>query len=429
MKTYLKILAAFMLLLLTAMPSSLEAHAPDQTYLYVRVYQERIECTVEIKLEDLNRALNLTIDPKKYAPENDEDEGLKPLPEELKMYHAQVEAYVLERVGISSPKYGNHAFKFTEPELLLLEMGVYWETNFELENVQDIPDALDIRYEVMFDVDPIQRGLTVVGHNWKAGIVNNESMSALIFSPEDTQQQLSLTDASLWKGFKAMVGLGMWHIWIGLDHILFLVALVLPSVVRRRRREGELALSETWTPVESFKSAFWYILKIVTLFTIAHSITLSLAALGVIDLSSRIVESIIALSIALAAYLNLRPLFNRSESFIAFAFGLFHGLGFASVLGEKGLGGEYMTLSLLGFNVGVELGQVLIICMVFPFLFLLRRTKLYPYIIFYGSILLIIIAFYWFVERFFEINLLADDYISWFWRKATNKIMHILGLR
>ncbi len=406
-------------------PLSLYAHKPDQTYLYIRVYKERVEGTVEITLEDLNRALDLDIDTEKYKPANEEDEGEHPLPEELKQHIPQIQSYILEKVSLNSPEYGEHPMGFTDPTLLVLEMGVYVRSNFDLENAPDIPDALDINYEVMFEVDDKQRGMTVIGHNWKAGVINNESMTSLIFSPNNTNQQLSLSDRSIWKGFVALVKLGMWHIWIGLDHILFLVALVLPSVVRRRREEGQLALTETWKPVESFKSAFWYILKIVTLFTIAHSITLSLAAIGAIDLSSRIVESIIALSIALAAYLNIKPLFNRSESFIAFAFGLFHGLGFASVLGEKGLGGEFMTYSLLGFNLGVEVGQVLIICMIFPVLFLLRRTKFYPYLIFYGSILLIIIAFYWFVERFFEIDMPVDDYIYWFYRKVLLK----LGLR
>jgi len=274
--------------------------------------------------------------------------------------------------------------RLTDPTILKLEMGTYVQTNFELDNVGEIPDALDIRYEIMFDTDPIQVCQLVVGHNWKAGIFNNESMSSLIFKPNDTQQQLDLTDGSMWKGFIALIKLGMWHIYIGLDHILFILALVLPAVVRRRNEPGELASVATWQPVDSFKDAFLYILKIVTLFTIAHSITLSLASLGVITVSSRIVESIIAFSIALAAFHNIRPLTNRGESFIAFAFGLFHGLGFASVLGEKGLGGEYMLPSLLGFNIGVEIGQVLIICAMFPILFLLRKTSFYPKIIFYG---------------------------------------------
>ncbi|MEO1625725.1 MAG: HupE/UreJ family protein, partial [Bacteroidota bacterium] len=136
-------------------------------------------------------------------------------------------------------------------------------------------------------------------------------------------------------------------------------------------------------------------------------------------LSSRWVETIIAFSIALAALHNIVPIFKTREWLIAFGFGLFHGFGFASVLGEKGLSGDFMVLSLLGFNVGVELGQVLIICMIFPVLFLIRKTKLYPYIITYGSALLIFISLYWVIERGFEVDLPLGAY---FW-KVYNSIM------
>jgi len=111
-----------------------------------------------------------------------------------------------------------------------------------------------------------------------------------------------------------------------------------------------------------------YILKIVTLFTIAHSITLSLAALGYIQLESRIVESLIAFSIGLAALHNIYPIVNKGEGLITFLFGLFHGMGFASVLGEKGIEGEYLAVSLFGFNVGVEIGQILIVCAILSLL-------------------------------------------------------------
>lgn len=406
-------------------PSLLNAHAPDQSYLYLSIYQDRITGTVEITMNDLNKALDLGIDEELYKPKTDDDKVETPFPQELMVHWPRIQQYILERVQISSPQFGNHQISFTEPTIMPLFMGVFVKSNFNLSKSNVIPEDLDISYNVLFDKDAIHRGLMVIAHNWKAGIINNEAMSSLIFTPDDTKQQLSLSDASMWKGFVALVKLGMWHIYIGLDHILFLVALMLPAVVRRRNDDELTSFQNAWKPVDRFKSAFFYILKIVTLFTIAHSITLSLAATGVINLPSRIVESIIALSIGLAAYLNMKPLFNKSESLIAFAFGLFHGLGFASVLGEKGLEGEYMVLSLLGFNVGVELGQVLIICAIFPILYFIRRSKYYPYIIYYGSILLIAIALFWFVERFFEIDLLLDNYIT----KAFNKVMRIIGLQ
>jgi len=414
------------------LPFQVDAHKPDQTYIYFKVYKSSVKGTVEIDIKDIIDALDLGLNPDDFKRVIDDGEDRKALPASLLPYYPQIEAYVKERVKISSSQFGEHPMEFTEPSMLMIESGTYIHTNYKLGNMPEVPEKLDIKYDVMFDTDPIQTGHVVIGHDFKAGIIQmkktgllstaEEEMIVYIFDRNKRDFQLDLTSNSIWQGFVAMVGLGRHHIFIGTDHILFLVALLLPAVVRRRREEGELASTTTWQPVDSFKDAFFYILKIVTLFTIAHSITLSLAALGFINLSSRIVESIIAVSIALAAFHNIRPLINRGESIIAFVFGLFHGMGFASVMGEKGLNNEFMTLSLFGFNVGVEFGQILIILVIFPILFFLRKTSFYPKLIFWGSILLIIISFYWVFERLFEIDLPVDDLIFRYWSKVMLKL-------
>jgi hypothetical protein len=204
-----------------------------------------------------------------------------------------------------------------------------------------------------------------------------------------------------------MIKSGIWHIWMGFDHILFLLALLLPSVLRFRSKDEVLPVgvhNNVWKPVERFKAALKNVIKIVTFFTIAHSITLCLAAFQIISLHPRLIESIIAISIALAAIHNIYPLLSRKEWLIAFVFGLFHGFGFASVLAEKGLGGSYLGLSVFGFNLGVEIGQLAIIALVFPILYLLRKTFLYPKIRVFGSIFLIFISLYWFIERAFGVD-------------------------
>lgn len=396
------------------------AHQPDQSYLYLSIYQDRIDGTIEMTVKDINTALNLNIDPSPYFKDQNEEISKEALPTEWAQYSTRLHQYLLERVSIAHEGQ-KLTINFTDIEILKLTRTIYIMCNFELETTDVIPDDLSIDYNVLFDKDDIHRGLTIIAHNWKAGIINNESMSSLIFSPGNTSQTLSLTDTSMWKGFVALVKLGMWHIYIGIDHIFFLLALLLPSVILKRKREERLHI----TPVPKFSTAFWYILKIITLFTIAHSITLSLAALGFINVESRIVESIIALSIGLAALHNIYPIFSKSESIIAFFFGLFHGLGFASVLGEKGIEGEYLALSLFGFNIGVEIGQVLIVCALFPFLYFFRTKKYYKQILFYGSAFLIIASLYWFVERFFEVDFLLDNYIG----KAINKVFTIIGLK
>ena len=236
-----------------------------------------------------------------------------------------------------------------------------------------------------------------------------------------------------------MVNQGIYHIWIGLDHILFLLALILPSVVRRRGYSTESVSNSSsdaqvvpsgfiiwnWFPVPNFKPAFLYIIKVITFFTIAHTITLSLASLQIVNLPSRFVESVIALSIGLAAYHNIRPIFKGKDWVIAFLFGLFHGFGFASVLADLGLTSEFLTLSLLGFNIGVEIGQLCVIALIFPILFLIRKGKSYPMILVYGSIFLILVSLYWFTERAFDVNLLVEDYL----RSVARELLKAMGLR
>ncbi|PPK85262.1 HupE/UreJ protein [Neolewinella xylanilytica] len=367
-------------------PPRADAHVANQSYVYFRILQDSIHGSVQLTVADVNKALDLGL-------VNGMTEA------ELRPYMPALQDYLRERLEISSVL-GAHPITFTD-EIITLELrnGYVVGNGFTLGNTPSVPDALNVRFNPIYDVDPTHRTFALIEYNWKAGIHDNESMISLRFAPgDDGPKVLDLSDVSIWKGVWAMIVSGMYHIYIGLDHILFLIALLLPAVVHRTEGGG-------WRPVERFRPAFLYVLKIVTFFTIAHTITLSLAALGLVSLPGYLVESLIALSIALAAAHNLRPLFQNDGMIIAFVFGLFHGFGFASVLGEVGLRGEFMTWSLLGFNVGVELAQVLIICLVFPLLFFLRRTWLYRYLLYGGSIGLIVIAMYWFVERFFEVNI------------------------
>ena len=407
------------LLFLTISFSGL-AHQPGQSYLYFKVYPDRIEGSVEMTVDDINEALGKNIDPSPYFKGEHEEMIKESIPDEWASHAPALKAYLKSRIQINN---GNKLLNivFKNVDILRFTRSVYLVYNFILDPVESTPDRLQIDYNVLFDKDDEHRGLTIIRHNWKAGIINNEAISSLIFSPGDTSQELDLESKSLWSGFMALLKLGMWHIYIGIDHIFFLLALILPSVIRKRTREERMNIQ----PVDKFRTAFWYILKIVTLFTIAHSITLSLAALGYIQLESRIVESIIALSIGLAALHNIYPLVSRSEVLITFVFGLFHGMGFASVLGEKGIEGEYLALSLAGFNVGVEIGQVLIVCAIFPFLFYFRKKSFYKHILFYVSAFLIVASLYWVAERFFDVDFLLDNYIG----KGINKIFKIIGLK
>ena len=185
---------------------------------------------------------------------------------------------------------------------------------------------------------------------------------------------------------------GVHHILIGYDHILFLLTLLFPAVLVWRQG--------AWQPKESMREALLTTLGIVTAFTVTHSLTLALASLGLVNLPSWLVESAIAITVGLGALSNLAPRYFPRRWVMALVFGLIHGLGFAAVLADLGLDGGSLVLTLLGFNLGVEAGQALIVLVFVPAAFLVRRTAAYRrWFVPIGSVAIIAIATVWAVDR------------------------------
>jgi hypothetical protein len=191
-----------------------------------------------------------------------------------------------------------------------------------------------------------------------------------VFAPATQTQRFEIGAPDPWLALFEFGREGVWHIWIGFDHILFLLTLLLPAVLRRS--------AGAWRPVERFRGAFWSVARVVTAFTLAHSITLGLAASGIVALPGPLVESVIAASVVVAAVNNVRPVITRRLWAVSFAFGLVHGFGFAGALTELGLGGANLAPALAGFNLGVEAGQLAIVAVFLPLAFLVRSTNIYP---------------------------------------------------
>ncbi len=251
---------------------------------------------------------------------------------------------------------------------------------------------LSVGYTLFADLDPQHRGLL----NLRAQGVARTA----VLDPQAPPQRFDLAKANRWAQLADYLREGVWHIWIGFDHILFLLSLLLPAVLVWR--------APRWQPVDDFRTAFWDVFRIVTSFTVAHSITLSLAALHVISLPSRLVESAIAASVVVAALNNLKPLVQGRRWVVAFGFGLVHGFGFATVLAELGLPSDALVLALVGFNLGVELGQLAIVLLFLPLAYSLRRSQLYRRTLMVGgSVLIALVAAVWFVERAFDLSLLS----------------------
>jgi hypothetical protein len=172
-----------------------------------------------------------------------------------------------------------------------------------------------------------------------------------------------------WTTFAAFVVQGIWHVWTGYDHLAFLLSLLLPCALTAGRG--------AWRPAEGLKVVLRDLLRIITAFTVAHSITLGLATLHVVSVSARVIEPLIAATIIIAALLNLFPRAVRLRLPLAFSFGLIHGFGFALALSELApVRGQIVAL-LAGFNIGVELAQLSVVLLVAPVLVLLRQSALY----------------------------------------------------
>ena len=249
---------------------------------------------------------------------------------------------------------------------------------------------LKARYSMLFDVDPSHRGLV----QWVAPGV--DTAQALVFGTESAEQVLSLQPSGVWQTLNQYLKDGIFHIWAGYDHILFLLALLLPAVLIRQNGK--------WQPAPRLGGAFKEVVKVVTAFTLAHSITLSLASLHIISLPSRLVESLIAASVIFAALNNLRGTVEGRRWVMAFVFGLVHGFGFASVLADLGLPQGALVLALVGFNAGVEVGQLAIVAVFLPLAFWLRGTRFYRVgVLIGGSLLVALLASWWLAQRMFNL--------------------------
>ncbi|MEJ7687934.1 MAG: HupE/UreJ family protein [Variovorax sp.] len=192
---------------------------------------------------------------------------------------------------------------------------------------------------------------------------------------------------------------GVHHILIGYDHVLFLICLMLPAVLRRR--DGG------WHPVANWREAVWPMVALVTMFTVAHSITLALASFKLITISPRVIEPAIAITIIVAALDNLYPVLRGRRKLFAFLFGLIHGFGFASVLGELELPALGFASALFQFNLGVEAGQLVIVSVALAVLLALRGWRGYqPVVLKAGSVLAMVLAALWLAERLFDVQLL-----------------------
>ena len=397
------------LLIALLLASAAWAHKPSDSYLTLRAEAGKGDLTArwDIALRDLDYVLQL-----------DRDSNGELTWGEVRQRTEDITRFATRNLQLHT---GDKACRWETAAPLQLDHhsdGTYAVLSL-VARCPSLDAGLKLRYSLFFDVDPSHRGLV----QWVAP--GGVAAQALVFGTESAEQTLALQSSGAWPTLRQYLVDGVWHIWIGYDHILFLLSLLLPAVLVRRRGK--------WEGAPGLGGAVKEVLKVVTAFTLAHSITLTLAALQIISLPSRLVESAIALSVIFVALNNLRgmqwrpvatpsgdcPPGGASQAWggpatdlvkskrwvMAFAFGLIHGFGFASVLADLGLPQNALVLALVGFNGGVEVGQLAIVAVFLPVAFLLRKTIFYQRgVLQAGSLIVAAIATWWFIQRAFDIQ-------------------------
>jgi hypothetical protein len=211
-------------------------------------------------------------------------------------------------------------------------------------------------------------------------------------------------------GFVSMFQLGMRHIAEGTDHLLFLLALLLPAPL--------VAMRARWAEFASVRQSVGKILRVVTAFTVGHSLTLALAGLGVVLVPSRPIEVLIAVSILVSAVHALRPIFPGREPWVAASFGLIHGLAFAATLGQLGLERWMRVANIFAFNVGIETMQLIVVAAAMPSLLLLSRTRAYSTFRIGGALFAGAASIGWIAERLLHLNNSVDGVVDAMARQA-----------
>lgn len=339
------------------------AHKPSDAQLGLSVDGSQLTGRLDIAVRDLDGALGL-----------DADGNGDITWAELTVAAPRIDAYVTSRLALAADG-KKCCLVLGAASLVDLSDGAYWALPITAA-CPSHPAALGISYSLLFDIDAQHRGL-----------VHLDGQTLIIRDAAPVQAQLGESTS-----VASFVKEGIWHIWMGLDHILFLTCLILPAVYQRR--------AQRWQAADSLRHVAFEVFEIVTAFTLAHSITLVISAVGLLTLPSRIVETAIALSVVAAAANNLARVVDARWA-VAFALGLLHGFGFSSVLIDLGLPSHELIGALLGFNLGVELGQAAIVIALLPMLYLIRRTLAYQALLWGGSSVAAVIAAFWSYQRWF----------------------------
>lgn len=385
----LRFLSVFLTIFLAIIiaPQSIFAHQQPTTIVLLDVNPDKVSMQLEIPLTELELAFG-----------HDVTQNANTLIERLK---PQLSDYLKSHI---QPVTGNQKWSveiadMKETEAIQTQDVPFQEIKVLLNLIP--PAGVDTRqftlnYDVIMHQVVTHKALVSIRNDWENGVVAEHPVEAGVIAVDAQSEkviplEINLEKGSFVSGFKSMVALGMRHIKEGTDHLLFLLVLLLPATL--------LLNGKSWGEFGGTKYSVARLLKIVTAFTVGHSITLLIGALNLFQMPQQPVEVLIAVSILVSAVHAVRPIFPGKEMYVAAAFGLIHGLAFATVLADLNLTAERMALSILGFNIGIELMQLFVIALIVPWFILIAQTRVYKPVRIAGATLSSIAAIAWTAER------------------------------
>lgn len=341
----------FLLLFGSLLPAPSSAHTNNsEGFSTMEVKEKSLDYELKLDLEELGHALNKGTEEKEL------------------INNKMVEQYINSHIKLFADS------QLIEGSLEKSDIEMINEKPFAVINLiytmEHKPQKLVMEYNMfMDDSDPSHANFATIKMDGK------QQEKILTFE----SRELEIGELSLLQNGKQFVVLGLKHIFTGYDHILFIISLLFGA------------------------KTFRHILSLVTAFTIAHSITLALATFDIVQLPSRFVESAIALSVVYVALMNIFNKDSKHQPWLAFAFGLIHGFGFAGILSEMRLDTNHMAASLLSFNIGIEIGQLIIVSLVYPLILWIKKLTLKPikWVIPGTSAAILAFGLVWFIQRAF----------------------------
>jgi hypothetical protein len=377
MNTWLKHATTCLLLMVLFFSTSVSAHQTGNSYLYVTEVNGQLRIDIDFIVRDLDNLLQNTAQASKDKPTS------TPTPEQLQAKQAAITQIIQASLVVEINEQAQ-TLDFIDQSIVLHNDGLYVRQRFSGPSIPVPVRFMVVRYGFFNQNDKLGRAFFKLR-------LGQEELSSVFDSSKETQR-FALGESKRWATMGLFTQEGAMHIWGGPDHLLFLFTLLLPGLMLLQRESNTSRLGT--------RAAGMFALKVITSFTLAHSVTLLASVMDWITLPSRWIESAIALSIMLSAALNLQKRIVFSHWKLALVFGLIHGMGFANGLRELGLSHLYFMETLLAFNIGVELGQIAAVLAVgIPIVLLARNDQSKAWLTRWISVTVFLIALFWLIER------------------------------